>query len=425
MASKKYKELLRTLSDRLVLAQREIRILDSIKWGKEVEEGFRQAKGCELPKVDQAYYPPLPFDPKEKKHELRTLERDTRKQLGQLSPAGGVLARMCEEFIQVVEMLDARGTPEFSLICQELYGSATEAFHAGDPTLADLGRRLSSTLDQIAAKGTMPEEVRDISGAQAVEVLQARLTESFPKDVEPPEVRLADGIVADAAAGADYIKLRAEARFSDRELRMLEIHEGWVHLGTNRNGKAQPYCTFLSKGTPSATVTQEGLAIFMELLTFTSHPTRVRKISNRIEAVRRAEQGADFLDVYRFFQEQAYNDDESYALTVRVFRGSTPDGAPFTKDLSYGKGFVLVYNWIQLAVERGLLDRIPLLFCGKTSLGDLRVIAELVDEGLVSPPRFVPPPIKDIHGLVAWMCYSSFLGSLDWKRLRTDYSQLL
>ena len=86
---------------------------------------------------------------------------------------------------------------------------------------------------------------------------------------------------------------------------------------------------------------------------------------------------------------------------MRIFRGSLPEGCgPFTKDLCYSKGFVLIYNYIRLAVGRGMLRRVPLLFCGKTTLCDIKTIAQLVDEGLVTPPRFVPPQFADLQRAV-------------------------
>jgi hypothetical protein len=110
---------------------------------------------------------------------------------------------------------------------------------------------------------------------------------------------------------------------------------------------------------------------------------------------------------------------------MRIFRGSLPEGCgPFTKDLSYSKGFVLIYNYIRLAVSRGQVRRVPLLFCGKTTLADVKTLAQLVDEGLVTPPRYVPPPFADLHSLSAWMCYSNFLSRLSLKRIADDYAGL-
>src|SRR5207248_8503041 len=140
--------------------------------------------------------------------------------------------------------------------------------------------------------------------------LSARLVAYF-QGAEAVRVQLSDGIVADAAAGSDYIKIRGDARFTPREVRLLEVHEGWVHLGTTLNGQQQPVCTFLSKGPPSSTMTQQVLAVLTEILAFASHPGRVRRLTNRIEAVALAEAGANFLEVYRYFLEEGYDERES------------------------------------------------------------------------------------------------------------------
>jgi uncharacterized protein (TIGR02421 family) len=217
-----------------------------------------------------------------------------------------------------------------------------------------------------------------------------------------------DGIVADAAAGADYIKIRADAMFNDRDVRALEVHEGLVHVGTTLNGQNQPICTFLSKGPPSSTVTQEGLAILMEIITFASYPSRLRKLTNRTRAIHMVEEGADFLQVFEFFREQGFEMAESYGNASRVFRGSVPTGLPFTKDL-----------------RNGTLEQVPLLFCGKTTLEDMRTLRQLVDEGLVVPPKYLPEQFRDMNALAAWMCFSNFLNHLSLDRIEADYSNIL
>jgi hypothetical protein len=85
---------------------------------------------------------------------------------------------------------------------------------------------------------------------------------------------------------------------------------------------------------------------------------------------------------------------------------------------------VQVYNFIRSAVTRGMLRRVPLLFCGKTTLGDIKILAQLVEEGLVEPPRFLPPPFADLQALCAWMCYANFLHGLSARRIEEDYAGL-
>lgn len=418
--------IIRALSDRVVAAQKDVRILNSIKWDDGVREAFF-ARGCrEQPPVDVDYYKriPLGFDSQRLAHTFRQIDQDIVAQLGKFNPAAKIMRRMCHEYQLVLSMLEVRGTPEFSRLSHELYGRSTDAFHAGEPTLVDLADSLDSALRIIDTHLFLEQNNRDIPTEQAVGMLQSRLDGFFVGSDAKINVRVSDGIVADAAAGSDYIKLRKDAWFSERDLRVLEVHEGWVHVGTTLNGRAQPVCTFLEKGTPSMTTTQEGLALLVEVISFSSHPARLRRVTDRIRAIHSAEQGGTFLDVFNQLCDDGRSQDEAYTTTMRVFRGSVPEGQPFTKDLAYSKGFIHIYNFIRVAVRRGRLDRIPLLFCGKLTLEDIGSIAELVEQDLVIQPRYLPPPFQDLNALTAWMAYSNFLNRLDLAKVEADFAQL-
>lgn len=422
--SEQYQLVIRSLSDRLVEAQAPIRVLDAIKWDDGIRDRFFR-DGCrKLPEVDADYYKrrPLSFDPAERLQLFQDIERDITRQLGTFNPVGQIMRRMCREYRMVLRMIEGRGTAEFGRISQELYGSASDAFHAGDPTITDLGIMLSESLSNIG--NDLGREPKTIAAPEAVAILQERMNQVFPDD-QAVRVFESDGIVADAAAGADYIKIRSDAMFNQRDLKILAVHEGMVHVATSLNGQHQPICTFLAKGPPSSTVTQEGLAILMEVITFASYPSRLRKLTNRTRTIQLAETGADFLEVFRFYQGEGYSEEDSYTNASRVFRGSSSDGLPFTKDLAYLKGFILTYNYIQLAVRQGKLQQIPLLFCGKTTLEDMRTLGQLVEEGLVVPPRYLPEPFADLNALSAWMCFSGFLTNLSLDRIEADYANIL
>lgn len=423
-----YKKVIHELSERIVIAQRPIRILDALKWDAGTREWFFHHRAKKLPHINAEYYReknPLQFDPAEKIEEFHDIERSIRRRLGQYSGVGSIMQRMCREYIAVVELLQARGTPRFTEVSQELYGSSRDAFHVGAPTLLDLAKLVTSTLAKIRDQVETEADEKKYTSEEVVTQLSERFAKYFHEAEHVPRVMLGDGILADAAAGADRLRIQKDNLYSEREIRVFEIHEGWVHLGTTLNGMQQPFCTFLSKGPPSSTITQEGLAIITEVFTFSSYPGRVKRLTNRIIGVNMAEEGANFLDVYHFYRDQGVDEMDSYNYATRVFRGSTPDGGPFTKDLSYSKGFVLIYNYIRLAVQRGLLSNIGLLFAGKTTLEDIHIIADLTEEGIVMPPRYIPPQFKDIAALSAWMCYSLFLNRLDLQRLATDFRATL
>lgn len=420
-----YLKEVKALSDRILKAQQPIRILDAIKWDDSIRQEFFNSDCKSPPKVTPDYYKnrPLGFEPEDKKIEFYQIERDLVRKLGQLNPLSVIMRRICKEYQDVVRMLEARGMPAFSNISQELYGSSQDVFHVGDPSIATLGSMMESTLTQLLKLDFLNEEPKTISAKDAVAILNEKIQAQFPDN--GLRAMISDGILADAAAGTDYVKLRADAFFNMRDIRVLEVHEVWVHLGTTLNGLAQPYCTFLGKGPPSATVTQEGLAVLMEILTFSSTPNRLMNLINRVRAITLIEEGANFMDIFNFFIDKGLDREESYVQSNRVFRGSSTDGMPFTKDLTYIKGFVLTYNFMRLAVNKGKPDRIPLLFCGKTMLEDMKVLVDLVEEGTVIPPRFLPPQFTDLMGLSAWLSFSRFMSSMNFKQLEQDYANVL
>ncbi|HHF7345025.1 TPA: flavohemoglobin expression-modulating QEGLA motif protein [Legionella feeleii] len=419
--------IIQELSKRLVEAQRNIRILDSIKWDDSIKQDFFRNKAEKLPAIDKAYYDnkPIPFDASEKQEEFRCILRDAQNQLGQYSPVVRLIKRQCEEYSRAAQMLAMRGTPAFCELAMELYGSPNDAFYSGGPRLSELGTLLFDVLTALDVQLQSEADVKQYTPKQAQDLLQKRLSCFFDQHPGKVTVMVSDDMVADASAGADSIKLSQHAKFSDRDLKYLEVHEGWVHVGTTLNGAMQPYCFFLSKGSPSSSVIQEGLAVITEVVTFSSYPGRVRKITNRVIALDKVRQGANFIDIYRYFIECGLTADDSYNHAVRVFRGSTPDGGPFTKDLSYAKGFLLIYNYMRFAISQRRIDSIPLLFTGKLVLDDLPLLGELKERGLLIPPVYLPPPFRDLAALSAWMSFSLFLNKFSLTEIQKNFRFLL
>src|SRR5262249_41558942 len=81
-------------------------------------------------------------------------------------------------------------------------------------SLADIGREMSGPPDDRSQEPRRDDE-ETLDAPQAVVLLSERLSGYFDEGT-PVRVRLSDGIVADAAAGCDYIKIRQDARFSPR-----------------------------------------------------------------------------------------------------------------------------------------------------------------------------------------------------------------
>ncbi len=413
------------LSKRITEAQSKIGILEHLKWDESIKKDFFKHKAQRLPNITAEYYQkdPLPYVIEDKIAEFRHILRDAHHQLGEYSAMTRLINRQCEEYIRALVMLGARGTPLFVDLAHELYGEPMDAFYPGGPRLASMATRLYDILNVLDIQVESEADRPQYTALQARSMLQQRLDRFFsPYSIE---ILVKNDMVSDAAAGGERISLNQSSLFSEREIRSLEVHEGWVHVATTLNGRLQPCCHFLSKGAPSCSVIQEGLAVLTEMVTLSSSPARMKKITNRVIAIDKVTQGANFLDLYHYFLETGLSEEDSYNHCVRVFRGSTPTGGPFTKDLSYAKGLVLVYTFLGFALRQKRLDVIPLLFCGKLMLSDIPLLLELKEEGFLADPIFLPPNFKDLSALSAWMSLSLYLNAFDHQVMDQNFKFLL
>ena len=408
-----YKEKLAELAQRLVDAQKPIRVLNSVKWPAEVLTRFRHGGYRELPQVGVEDYEkvPLGFDPQAKLDELRELERDVGRELGVGDEVGRIVADSTREYAEMIEMLVKRGTPRFSELSRRLYGSAKDIVTDDGRSVAEVAREMYELLTHLDEADLGPRPVRDIPASDAVERLNARLSAYFGDGTV--RVRLDDGIVADASAGSDYIKLRRAAFFSERDIQVLEVHEGWAHVATSLNGQRQPVARWLAKGPPRTAATQEGLAALLEVLTLSSHPSRARRLNDRVIAVDKAEDGASFLDVFEWFRTEGYDEETCFWNTQRVFRGGVlGGGAPFTKDIVYTKGIVENFDFLRKTIASAKPALIPWLFAGKVHLDDIPILAERAHEGVVTAPKYLPPMFRDLNGIAIWLGVSTFWGRM-------------
>lgn len=417
-----YLENLKSLSDQLISIQAPIRILDSIKWPAHWREQFFEANMRALPQANSDYYQsiPLNFNPDSKQEALRDLKHSIRRKLGKKDPLGGLLLDTTDQYIKVIDMLRNRGKKAFGEISVELYGSPRDHLYGDKRSLLEVGEQLCAIFSQPAAQHIAFAQPKDYDANSAVKILQQRLGHYFTNG--KLKVILSDGIVSDAAAGGDSIKVNSRARFSERDLRVLEVHEGWVHVGTTLNGRNQAWASWLSVGSPRIAAIQEGLALLMETLTFSSFPFRARRVSDRVSAIEVAHQGADFVETFHHLRNRGLPDNDAYTTTQRIFRGGKVNGrSVFTKDLSYVKGFVENVNFIRSAIGAGLPELIPMLFVGKIALEDIPILYEAYLEGIVEPPRYLPDMFRDLNGLYVWFGFSNGLSLVDMKRVQKHY----
>ncbi|MDP2283908.1 MAG: flavohemoglobin expression-modulating QEGLA motif protein [Pseudohongiella sp.] len=420
-----YQQRVKTLSDRLIELQKPIRILDAIKWPASAKGRFLSEAGREMPLINQDYYRTinLGFKPDVLRDRFKDLRNQVRRSLGRADGLGSIMCSTIDQYLLVIELLCARGTPSFGDHSRALYGSARDHLRGDRKTLRQLGENLCEIFSLPAADHLSRPYERHIPAATAVEILQTKLGNYF----QPGDIRviLSDGIVSDAAAGGDYIKINQDVEFTDIDLQVLEVHEGWVHVGTTLNGRKQPWASWLSVGSPRVTACQEGLAVLMETLTFSSYPHRALKVSDRVVAVDMAEQGADFIEVYRFFVARGMRTEDAWKITQRVFRGGTlSGGSVFTKDLSYLRGFVENVNFIRSAIHSGVPEILPMLFVGKVTLDDIPILYQHYLEGTIAGPHYIPAMFRDLNGLYVWFGFASGISVINMARVQKHFHGL-
>src|SRR5580658_3144195 len=420
-----YKEIVAQLATRIVEAQRPVRVLQALRWDNTIEEQFMKSQGKEPPKVDAAYYAAfdLGFDPKAKSVEFEAIARDIDKELGEEDAIGQIMSKTALEYRDTVRMLSARGTPAFYAYSRKLYGSPKDKFPDGRSTVRDLGHVMYDILTKLDDRLIGATFERTLSSSDCAAVLNERFARYFADAAV--HVQVDDAIIADAAAGSDYVKVRTGAKFSPRDIDILEVHEGWVHVATSLNGQQQPVAKWLAKGPPRTTAVQEGLAALLEIFTFRTYPRRARRLNDRVIAVDKAEDGASFLDVYEWFRTEGYDEEECFHNARRVFRGGVVDGgAPFTKDACYCQGLVLNYAFIWSAIQHNRADLIPFLFVGKVAHEDVPVLAQRVADGVIREPQYLPPMFRDLNGIAMWMAYSTFFARLGASEIASHYGRL-
>jgi uncharacterized protein (TIGR02421 family) len=410
-------------SQRLVETQKAIRILDSIRWDPQIELRLKKSKFKEMPIINTEYYQKneLGFEPNKKKEEFQSLEHDIKLKLDTEDPMTHLMLEVCSQYQDVIELIKVRGTKHFSTISKQLYGSSKDNFYSR--TLETIAKQLQKELSNIKEVSTA-QDICDISAQQACSILEERLTAYFKGPLT--HVKISEDITSDAAAGGDIIKLKEGNLFSMKEIEQLEVHEGWVHIGTTQNGSLQKIATWLTKTPPRAIATQEGLAFFMEILTSKATLKRVFLIIHRIIGISKAEDGANLLEIIEFYRTEGYSEDQAIQNARRIFRGGTLEGGfPFTKDIAYLKGLIEVWNFISASILENQQHLIPFLFVGKAKVDDIPLLYKRHTEGIVDAPHYIPTHIHHFIEFIPWLRLLPIINFIQAPEATQHYQQII
>lgn len=394
-----------------------IRILTPLSWDIGVKEKFFADKAKELPKGIS--YPSMPAD-----QMVADLD-DVKSQIAKLG-SGNIkewLSRSEEKIRSSVWMLASCGQPDFFKFSSQLYGTPKQEMAAGSGSSFFFAEKLShlfGSYSQVA--GNWAPDLCHLATDVADHMQKAAAV--FGEFA--PKVEIATDMSANVLAGPKRIRIRRSACFSDLDIQQLVEHEVMIHVLTSINGFHQKDMQLLGVAHPRSAKTQEGLAVFAEFITNSIDINRFRRIADRVLAIQMAVEGADFLEVYRFFLERVSSEDQAYENTKRVFRGGVITGrAPFTKDIVYLDGLLQIHNFLRIAVSSGRADCLKLLFVGKLDVLDLPAVAELIELKLCEMPKFLPKWVSDPRFLISYLGYSAFLNEIDLGIVRKQLTSVI
>lgn len=395
-------------------AEGSVRVLRTVDWSKKVADDFFARGARELPVVE---YAPLDAGPI-----LETIAT-IRTTLDPGAPGDQWVLRQAKAIELGAKMLAGVGTMDFFHYGKELYGEPKATILDGSTTSLALAERLDSVLAplDVADLGVLPTPI----SAEVLALRMRRLVRIHLGDATP-EIELVDELSAKAVAGPRRVRVRRDATFTDQDLRQLVQHEVFVHVATSLNGKRQTELPLFAAGHPGTTRTQEGLAVFSEIIGGAMDPTRFRRLADRVLAIQQCIDGADFLDLYRHFLDRRSEPQQAFEDARRIVRGGlVTGGAPFTKDGVYLDGLLRVHNFLRTAILRGRVDVVPLLFVGKLDIEDVPDIAHFLEVGLCEWPRYLPPWAKDRQFLASYLAYSGFLNGVRLDEVQRHYSSML
>jgi uncharacterized protein (TIGR02421 family) len=391
-------------------------LLDDVAWPRETEERFFASGASQLPVA------PHRVDRKALDDEIAALKALDRAIEGE-GPIVHWLRGTIGSYVDRARLLLAVGTREFGVRSREIFGGAKTSFFGLPLCNLDLARHLGErlTMHGTDAAHDPDEEILDASGM--VSFLETRIA----KRKAPVKVVIDPACSSKVIAGMKRVRVRPDATFTPWEAEGLYRHEVETHAYSALNGADQKLAPFLKSGGPRSTPTQEGLAVFAELYHHALAVPRLLRLALRVEMVAMAEDGASFLDVYRFLTKtHGIHERDAFLDAARIFRGGLVEGgAPFTKDACYLAGLVEVSSFLAAFVRAGFRDECEMLVAGRFSLEDFAALAQLRNMGLLSRPRWRPRWLRDWGTLLPHFAFSSFVEGIDMKPVEARYAEAI
>ena len=401
------------LDARLVAAVRGIRLLETLSWPASAQETFLAAW-----KIGRIHLPKIEY-PKDDFTAVRAELDAVRSAADPDHPLGHYLIQTADSWRIGTRLLDAAGSYKITAYSTRLYGRPVEMLPGDGPTNFEAAQHFVTLADDMDQELRQLEPDAVIAAETVRDELQRDIDAFFTR--HKIRVELDPALIAKAAASPTRIRLRTNTGFSDYDRNQLLVHEAFVHTLTGINGREQPLLKSMARSAPRTTATQEGLATFAELISGSMDIERMKRISLRIVAIDMAINGADFVQVFRFFLHAGQTPEDSFASTQRVFRGAPlGGGAAFTKDTVYLHGLLSVHTFFRWCLRHRKLAVARQLFAGKLALEDVFALQSMFDNGAIAAPQYLPPWMQRANGLAGMLAFSLFANKIKLDRVDAD-----
>lgn len=267
-----------------------------------------------------------------------------------------------KELNQRIDLLDGRGSAEYSELSDQLFGKVTR--HLYQEALKFIREY---------APNNEPDTSPEIDTKKSIEILEEFLKRyglSYWK------IKMLDDSVADIqVTKRDTILLKKGVKFQANRLQALLVHEIGTHVFRFENGKLQPL-QLLERGTAGYLRTEEGLAVWNQNQLGINLGEKFLTPAYQIVALYVAER-MGFQDLFHYLKTTfELSDDLCWKLCLKAKRGfnNSEEKGAFTKDMVYFAGA----RDIEKFLKRG--GNIADLYVGKITIDDLPLVQKI--EGL-------------------------------------------
>lgn len=331
-------------------------------------EAWLQFKKDKYRKTPVFHYRPIPIDPDIVKRNLYNLRIEDI-----YDPTIAYLFRdKRRELDDIMTMLASRGTSDFK------YGSLM-VFGNVDEQLYELAKAVLTAIDSVTQIDRQRPEEEYLDAKAFAQLAEEEI--SFLQQQSPTfktSVRVRDDI-AGVMVNHGVLNISKQYQISKRRALALIQHEVGTHIITYFNGKEQPF-SFFRLGVPGYEQLQEGLAVLAEYLVGGLTNERLRILAGRVIAVRHMLLGRSFVETFDMLHEEyGFSTSTSFTMTMRVYRSGG-----LTKDTAYLQGFKELIQYIQEGKDLNLLT------IGKIREDYLPIVHDLIQRGVLKPPRIKP-----------------------------------